>query len=221
MVGQKSTSDLRITGGIGPDRFYQEKYDNRYNSFGGGILAGYLLAPCGEHHPLRLGVEVYLRADHQRMRTEMDLLKDEFVAYRDTISFPLSAGARFRAGIAFGEDQSWFLYGFVGGMISKMTWLRTSFNPEGIEEDVFVASLPGIYSPVAQVKSNALAFEAGIGLEREIWKGHRIGLDCTRVVYDKRSFYAPSIDRDYFGYKSLNHINRVSLRYVIPIEGIL
>lgn len=196
-------------------------YKNQYGSFGGGLLAGCWLALFGESNPFRIGVEGVMRMNKQRSET-FTVPPESNERIRDSISFPYSWGLRVQMGAVLGKQKDWLLYGFVGAVLTQVSWSR-AIGVDNLEKSYLLPphTPNGVYFPFTQVKRKAKGFEVGIGVEKEIWKGHRLGLEASRTMYNKMKFnasdlYEPTVIRANT-YEATNTIHRVSMRYIIPM----
>lgn len=199
-------------------------YLESYSAFGGGLILGYLFAPCGEEHPLRLGVEGSLRFNNYKHKTFFDAQDEAGVLYMDSISFPYTYELRAVAGMNFGNNDDLFFYGFLGGVISKISWARNEnyISPDDDPDFIGTPSSPeNTYFPAIRSQKNVMGVQLGVGIEKEVWKGHRVGLEFAYILYAPVKF--TGIDRDFTAdpllhtYNINNKVNRVSVRYIIPI----
>ncbi len=188
-------------------------YNDHYNGAKVGLLLGYMNSPCGPDGWLRIVPEVSMEAG--RVRHTTSFITDG-THYKDRISLPWSFGLRMRVGVVFGFDKNeslvqllgnilgserhWFFYGLLGGVLSPIEWQR--------QNDGY---------PLAEQKKKALGMLFGIGLERELACGHRIGLELTRTNYQKQCFSSGDVDEiSSHTYSARLELTALTLRYSIP-----
>lgn len=205
-----------------PDAAVNEPHSKDYKSFGGGLVAGGWLALFGEDNPFRLGLETSLRVNKNHYTMEpVEDFRPRYERLRDSISFPYTYGVRLQAGCVVGKNKDWLLYGFVGGVLTQMNWSRgiSIYNPTK-EIGVPPHAPEGVYTPFAQAKRRVKGCELGIGVEKEIWRGHRLGLEVSRTMYNKVTLSSSDIGmptRQDNQYTAKNRVDSVSLRYIVPM----
>lgn len=205
-----------------PSEAVNEPHMKDYKSFGGGLVAGGWLALFGEDNPFRIGVETSLRVNKNRHTMEpLEDLTPHYERLRDSISFPYTYGVRAQIGCVLGRDKDWLLYGFVGGVLTQMNWSRgiSVYDPKH-DLGPYAHAPAGVYAPFAQAKRRVKGCEVGIGVEKEIWRGHRLGLEVTRTMYNKVTLKSLDVNmpiRQENQYTAKNRVDSISLRYIVPM----
>lgn len=225
MVKQKSQANIKETRPVDPDDILDMTFDylESYSAFGGGLILGYLWAPCGEESSWRAGVEGSLRFNNYKHKTFFDAQDAVGVIFMDSLSFPYTYELRGIAGMNFGAEEDLFFYGFLGGVISKVNWSRNEsyISPDDPDFIGTPSSPKDTFFPAVRAQKNIMGVQLGVGIEKEIWKKHRIGVEFAYILYADSKLQA--IDRSYTAdgtlhtYSFNNKINRVSVRYIIPI----
>jgi len=70
-----------------------------------------------------------------------------------------------------GDEKNWFVYGFLGTSFNCVQWNR-------YDNDLILG----------REKRNTMGFLVGLGVEKELSWGHRIGLEITQNLYRKTFF---------------------------------
>jgi len=170
---QKVTGGFDMTTQIpdGPtstsDSLYEQPQHDKLQ-YSIGIFAGYLSVLGQKESLWRLAPEVSLRINPSQnyflVHHDLDRMEDRF-------SVPWSLALKMKIGRIMGEEKDYFIYGFLGTSFNCVQWNRYDNG-----------------MILGREKRNTMGFLVGLGIEKELRWGHRIGIEITQNFYKHIGF---------------------------------